>query len=352
MNNLIVESIVTSSWFVPVNKMLIKNIGPMSALFLGELVNQRRRFKQDEFFFSQIEMEEEIGLSPKQQRLIIKKISELNIINVISKGIPRKNWYTINNASLFEYSTAIKQRDGLTVSSAESAQLEEQNSNISKSKNVTSILSNTKKEIIRKEYNTCGVPLNIISDWSCEAEENTIILENSNLGKEEKNSEKKEKLDNLSNYCIWENFIKTRSEPETQIDKARVLLYIHNTLRTNWKIRWEETFFKKVYAQFKKWIDYKDIIIAMWTLHHNKFCNGEAWWRKWKWDIAYLFDARWIDKVWKFEIDKIDSEISTYIRQKLKNILTLPDEFKSAKNANKWDWEDNYDWMNPVAEFN
>jgi len=171
----------------------------------------------------------------------------------------------------------------------------------------------------------------VISEFGSGGEEGN--LKNNPVGGKEKNSAKKEKL---GSYEIWEKIISSGVEAETQIDKARVLLYVHNTLRDKWKIRWEETFFKKVYAQFKKWIDYKDIILAMWTLHHNKFCNWEKWWRKWKWDISYLFDARWIDKAWKFEIDKSDSETWAELRWKLEKLVTLPKEFKSSQNSNKW----------------
>lgn len=211
----------------------------------------------------------------------------------------------------------------------------------------TTIYNNTiNTHTNNKEHNTCALA-QTISDFETE-----VPLENSTLGGKEKNSEKKEKLDKLTNYGIGEKIILDEAEPKTNIDKCRVILYIHNYLKkdTWWLIRWEDTFFAKLDKQFKKWIDYKDIISAIWTLHHNKFCNWEAWWRKWKWDFAYLFDSRWIDKAWKFAIDKIDSETSTELRLKLKNVLTLPEEFWSAKNAKNW-VSYNYEWMNPIDVF-
>lgn len=335
--NLITEWLLTNNWFTPMNKQLARNIWPLDAIYIWELVRQRKKFKQDEFYFSQKELMEEISIPLHNQTQILKKAEGINLISVNKKGLPCKNWYKINNDLVIKLSTETVDIGSMFSEEYVSWLLARQNRNKTKDADGTFLTIN-KKRIIRKEYNSCASSLKTLefSDLVWVPKEKINLEIKPREGEKEKNSEKKERLDKLNNYGLGEKLISDWEIPTTQVDQARIILYIYNTLKTKWKIRAEDTFLKKIYKQFKKWVEYTDIINAIWTLNFNKFCNWEAWWRWWVWWIDYLCDARWIDKAWTYKIDKSDTETSIILRDKLKYILTLPSEFKSTKSVNKW----------------
>ena len=82
------------------NKPLAREIWIWQAVFLCELISQRSRFKQDEFYFTQWDMEKEIWLSEATQKRYTKELQEKWLINVEKKWIPAKNRYTINDDNI------------------------------------------------------------------------------------------------------------------------------------------------------------------------------------------------------------------------------------------------------------
>ncbi len=99
------------------NKYLPKiaaNIGPHSAIFLSELLNSDSYwYKNPEkyyektgkpywgrFYHSREMIEKRTGLSPSQQRKAQEALKDFEIISVISKGLPRKNYYLIDYQTL------------------------------------------------------------------------------------------------------------------------------------------------------------------------------------------------------------------------------------------------------------
>ena len=83
--------------YTMLNKPLAREIWIWQAVFLCELISQRSRFKQDEFYFTQWDMEKEIWLSEATQKRYTKELQEKWLINVEKKWIPAKNRYTIND---------------------------------------------------------------------------------------------------------------------------------------------------------------------------------------------------------------------------------------------------------------
>lgn len=83
--------------YTMLNKPLAREIWIWQAVFLCELISQRSRFKQDEFYFTQWDMEKEIWLSEATQKRYTKELQEIWLINVEKKWIPAKNRYTIND---------------------------------------------------------------------------------------------------------------------------------------------------------------------------------------------------------------------------------------------------------------
>lgn len=86
--------------YTMLNKPLAKKIGISQAVFLCELISQRKRFKQEEFYFTQNDMEKEIWLSESTQLRYAKELQEKWLINVEKKWIPARNRYTINDDTI------------------------------------------------------------------------------------------------------------------------------------------------------------------------------------------------------------------------------------------------------------
>ena len=85
------------------NKNLLKVIGIDACLYLSNLIGKFDYFKKNNlldgtgfFFQTQKQIEEETTLTPKQQSVVLKNLSEKNMVIVKKKGIPAKNYYKIN----------------------------------------------------------------------------------------------------------------------------------------------------------------------------------------------------------------------------------------------------------------
>lgn len=91
--------------YIMLNKPLMRKIGIAEATFLCELISARMRFKQDEFYFTQKEIEEETWITESTQMRYTKKLQELWLITVEKKGIPARNFYTIDDNKIFEIIT-------------------------------------------------------------------------------------------------------------------------------------------------------------------------------------------------------------------------------------------------------
>ena len=88
--------------YIMLNKPLLKKIGIAEAAFLCELISQRMRFKQDEFYFTQKDMEDQLWISESTQMRYTKKLQDMWLIKVERKWIPAKNYYTIDDDKVFE----------------------------------------------------------------------------------------------------------------------------------------------------------------------------------------------------------------------------------------------------------
>jgi len=88
--------------YIMLNKPLMRKIGIAEAAFLCELISARMRFKQDEFYFTQKEMEDQLWISESTQMRYTKKLQDIWLIKVEKKWIPAKNYYTINDDEIFK----------------------------------------------------------------------------------------------------------------------------------------------------------------------------------------------------------------------------------------------------------
>lgn len=95
--------------YIMVNKTLIKQIGLVEAVILGELCGEYEHWRkedklEDNMFYSTIEnIEENTGLSEYKQRNAIKNLEKLGIIESEIKGVPAKKYFRINENQLLNY---------------------------------------------------------------------------------------------------------------------------------------------------------------------------------------------------------------------------------------------------------
>lgn len=104
----VVNNILGASSFWIVNKAIAKKVGVKPALLLSELISKREYFiRQDKietidgndyFFCTSEDIEEITTISYKSQRLCIKTLIEAGFINVIQKGLPKRQYFCINDA--------------------------------------------------------------------------------------------------------------------------------------------------------------------------------------------------------------------------------------------------------------
>lgn len=101
----IIKLLRHSNW-VAVNKDLVKSVGCNSAYLLGYLADKQQYFaarnelRPDGFFFATAaDVEEELGLTTREQDGAIKRLVLANFIETAVKGIPAKRYFRFSEAS-------------------------------------------------------------------------------------------------------------------------------------------------------------------------------------------------------------------------------------------------------------
>lgn len=79
------------------NKQLVKTIGLEATLILQHIIDLQAVFNKDEIFQSQTEMAIELGISEYAVKNRIPDLVKLELVNVIRKGVPCKNYYSTND---------------------------------------------------------------------------------------------------------------------------------------------------------------------------------------------------------------------------------------------------------------
>lgn len=87
-----------------INKDLSRKIGLEQTLVLQHIIDlTESAFKRDEIFQPISEMKDELGLTEFSVKKAIKELSDRNFINVVRKGIPYKNYYSVNERTIMEF---------------------------------------------------------------------------------------------------------------------------------------------------------------------------------------------------------------------------------------------------------
>lgn len=92
--------LIASNGFISYNKIIARTFGVHEAIVLGELCSICSYFNYKEFYINQERISNDTALSVKQIRTALTNLVNSKIIEVTKKGLPCKNWYTINGELL------------------------------------------------------------------------------------------------------------------------------------------------------------------------------------------------------------------------------------------------------------
>lgn len=101
-------SFLDSGNYISVNRTLIRLLGLNEAVIIGELASEARLYAEKEelkdgwFYIKTDKLEDKTGLSAHLQRKALDTLSDLGIVEVSYKGIPRKRYVRINFRQLLE----------------------------------------------------------------------------------------------------------------------------------------------------------------------------------------------------------------------------------------------------------
>ena len=114
-----ISKLLSTDGYIQVSKTLIKKLGLHEAILIGELCAEYNywenvgKLEGGMFYSTRENIEENTGLSDHLQRQALKTLQSEGIITIIKKGLPAKNYYTINFAhllSILETSSASNRR--------------------------------------------------------------------------------------------------------------------------------------------------------------------------------------------------------------------------------------------------
>lgn len=96
------SNIISSDAYIPVNKHLAKILWIMETVLLCELIRQRERFREHEFYINQTEIAEQTSISKYQIRQCSEKLVSEWVISIQKKWIPATNHYVIIDERIIE----------------------------------------------------------------------------------------------------------------------------------------------------------------------------------------------------------------------------------------------------------
>ena len=105
----ILLSILSNDGYIILNKYVMKALGLHEAILLGELCSEyiywyKEEKLQDGFFYSTREnIERETTLSPFQQRQALKKLTEMGLVEILEKDMPKKTYYKVDEEKVYKF---------------------------------------------------------------------------------------------------------------------------------------------------------------------------------------------------------------------------------------------------------
>lgn len=150
---------LSSGNFIIVNKSLIKELGLVSAILVGELASEYSYWEtQNElvdgcWFYSTVDnIHENTGLSEHDQREGVKVLVNLGLVEIKKMGVPAKRYFKLNEDSLLtlvNYLSSGKQTTSSQVNGLQEVRLSQINKN--KGIRITNKNKNIEKENIPKK---------------------------------------------------------------------------------------------------------------------------------------------------------------------------------------------------------
>ena len=105
----ILMSILSNDGYIILDKYVMKALGLHEAILLGELCSEyiywyKEEKLQDGFFYSTREnIERETTLSPFQQRQALKKLTEMGLVEILEKDMPKKTYYKVDEEKVYKF---------------------------------------------------------------------------------------------------------------------------------------------------------------------------------------------------------------------------------------------------------
>lgn len=239
-----IEDFLSNDSFTMVNKKLAKTLWIWQAIYLQELISQRKRFWQNEFFFTQNNMEEELWITAKTQWRYAKELQEKWLIVIKRKGVPAKNYFTIIDMAIINIIPNGKTRTDKMSELDETKCPNPYNNNWSNKYNT---LWDSTEEGNRSS----------IKQW--DTENGTIvpqldIIKNSDdvreLFDESEIAQYKMQLKILLKMIeLWYKVKKTKNEVKKQFDWLKAKANLYNVKSPDWQIAWQ-TFYQKIDKRF------------------------------------------------------------------------------------------------------
>lgn len=96
-----IVSLLANNGFITYNKQIAKIVGVDEAILLGELCGLQTVYG-DNFFYDQSKLVDDTCLTKYRLINALKVLKEKNILSVVKKGIPCKNYYSVNEDVLSE----------------------------------------------------------------------------------------------------------------------------------------------------------------------------------------------------------------------------------------------------------
>ena len=149
-------NLLASSEYLVLNKSLMKKVGINESILLTELASEHlywesnKGLDDEDMFYSTVDnVEDNTTLNDYQQRKAIKKLEELNLIEVKVKGVPAKRFIRINLNKLEEIFDNPLRTSSLKIKELDTKNLKTNNNNIN-SNNTNNSLSKDKQLLVEK----------------------------------------------------------------------------------------------------------------------------------------------------------------------------------------------------------
>lgn len=139
--------------YISYNKKIAKIIGIDEAILFGELCSLYDYFGENEFYCEQPKLIEDTCLTEYRVRNALKNLCEFGLLNIEKKGMPAKNYYTLNENRLLEL-IECQRTSGDKFGTTRSGDFDttiSDNFNSTLNKNISNKNISNKNELIKKE---------------------------------------------------------------------------------------------------------------------------------------------------------------------------------------------------------